>query len=40
MILTSGYDAQRTADAYTVGFLRKPYEHDELIEMVAAAISG
>ncbi len=40
VILTSGYDEQRTADAHTVGFLRKPYEHDELIEMVAAAISG
>ncbi|MBW2268329.1 MAG: PAS domain S-box protein [Deltaproteobacteria bacterium] len=40
VILTSGHDEKHTADAHSVGFLRKPYEPDELIETVAAALSG
>jgi len=40
VILTSGYDEQRIADEHTVGFLRKPYEPEELIETVAAALEA
>jgi PAS domain S-box-containing protein len=39
VILTSGYDEQRSANAHHVGFLCKPYEPEELIEKVADAIA-
>jgi CheY-like chemotaxis protein len=43
VLLTSGYDEERTAerfdDADIAGFLRKPYEPEELIAKVGAAIA-
>lgn len=38
VIWTSGHDEQRAADENAVDFLRKPYEPEELIEKVAAAL--
>ena len=44
VVLTSGYDEERTADRFATlrvaGFLRKPYEPEELIERVRNAIAG
>ena len=42
VILTSGYDEERTADRFATapiaGFLRKPYEPDDLIRKVEKAL--
>ena len=42
VILTSGYDEERTAERFTAehiaGFLRKPYEPDDLIRKVEKAL--
>jgi DNA-binding NtrC family response regulator len=40
VVLTSGHDEQRTADAHAVGFLRKPYEPEELIQTVSDAVEA
>ena len=44
VIVTSGYSEERTAERFSgdriEGFLRKPYEPDELTEKVEAALTA
>ncbi|MBW2696559.1 MAG: PAS domain S-box protein [Deltaproteobacteria bacterium] len=44
VLLTSGYDEERTVDRFSseelLGFLGKPYEPEELIEKVKATLAG